>query len=50
MGAIDVGDGHVHLLRNEGTSTLITVTVQFIPGGAGRRIDAAAPATYLGVS
>jgi quercetin dioxygenase-like cupin family protein len=39
-GVIDPGDGHVHLLRNEGTTPLVTVTVQFIPAGDGRRIDA----------
>ena len=43
-GTIDPGDGHVHLLRNEGTVTLVTVTVAIIPAGAARRIDAPAPA------
>ena len=43
-GTIDVGGGHVHILRNEGTVPLVTVTVQFVPAGAARRIDAPAPA------
>ena len=42
-GTIDPGDGHVHLLRNEGTVDLVTVTVQFVPAGASRRIDAPSP-------
>jgi hypothetical protein len=42
-GVIDPGDGHVHLLRNEGSANLVTVTVQILPAGAPRRIDAPAP-------
>jgi quercetin dioxygenase-like cupin family protein len=42
-GVIDPGDGHVHLLRNEGDVTLVTVTVQILPAGAPRRIDAPDP-------
>jgi quercetin dioxygenase-like cupin family protein len=42
-GTIDIGDGHVHLLRNEGDEVLITVAVQFLPAGADRRIDAPDP-------
>jgi hypothetical protein len=42
-GVIDPGDGHVHILRNEGTVDLITVTVQIVPAGAPRRIDAPSP-------
>jgi quercetin dioxygenase-like cupin family protein len=38
-GAIDPGDGHTHLLRNEGTVDLVTITVQILPAGAPRRID-----------
>jgi quercetin dioxygenase-like cupin family protein len=50
IGAIDPGDGHVHVLRNEGTTTLVTVTMQFIPAGEGRRIDApTAPANCPGI-
>ncbi len=39
-GVIDPGRGHVHLLRNEGSVNLVTVTVQILPAGAPRRIDA----------
>ena len=42
-GFIDPGDGHVHVLRNEGTVEARTVAVQLIPAGATRRIDAPAP-------
>jgi quercetin dioxygenase-like cupin family protein len=42
-GFIDPGDGHVHLLRNEGTVPAETVAVQLLPDGAERRIDAPAP-------
>jgi quercetin dioxygenase-like cupin family protein len=42
-GVIDPGDGHVHLLRNEGNVDLVTVTVQILPAGAPRRIDAPSP-------
>jgi quercetin dioxygenase-like cupin family protein len=44
-GVIDPGDGHVHLLRNEGSVNLVTITVQILPAGAPRRIDAPAPTT-----
>jgi len=43
QGVIDPGDGHVHLLRNEGSVELVTVTVQILPAGATRRIDAPDP-------
>lgn len=44
MGAIDPGDGHVHILRNEDSVTpLVTVTVQILPAGAERRTDAPDP-------
>ncbi|MEO5746247.1 MAG: cupin domain-containing protein [Terracoccus sp.] len=36
---IDPGDGHAHLLRNEGTVDAVTIAVQFLPAGAPRRID-----------
>jgi quercetin dioxygenase-like cupin family protein len=39
QGFVDPGDGHVHLLRNEGTADAVTVVVQIIPAGAPRRID-----------
>jgi quercetin dioxygenase-like cupin family protein len=42
-GVIDPGDGHVHILRNEGNVDLVTVTVQILPAGAPRRIDAPSP-------
>ena len=43
-GFVDPGDGHTHLLRNETDAPAETVAVQFLPTGATRRIDAAAPA------
>ena len=39
QGFVDPGDGHVHILRNEGTTDLVTITVQILPAGAPRRID-----------
>ena len=36
---IDPGDGHVHILRNEGSIPLVTVTAQIVPAGAPRRIN-----------
>jgi mannose-6-phosphate isomerase-like protein (cupin superfamily) len=44
-GVIDdaVDPSHVHLLRNEGSVDLVTVTVQILPAGAPRRIDAPNP-------
>ncbi len=44
-GVIDdsVDADHVHLLRNEGSGPLITVTFQIVPAGAPRRIDAPDP-------
>jgi hypothetical protein len=44
MGFVDPGGGHVHVLRNEGLVEARTMTVQLIPAGATRRIDADAPA------
>jgi uncharacterized cupin superfamily protein len=41
MGFVDPGGDHVHLLRNEGAVEARTITVQLIPAGAARRIDAA---------
>ncbi len=43
MGLVDPGGDHVHVLRNEGLVEARTITVQLIPAGAMRRIDAAAP-------
>jgi len=42
-GFVDPGDGHVHVLRNEGAVEARTIAVQLIPTGATRRIDAPAP-------
>lgn len=42
-GFIDSGDGHVHLVRNEGSVELELVAFQVIPLGAQRRIDASSP-------
>lgn len=42
-GFIDPGDGHLHLLRNEGSIDAVTVAVQILPAGAERRIDAPNP-------
>jgi quercetin dioxygenase-like cupin family protein len=35
----DLGCGDVHLLRNEGTTSAVTIAVQVIPAGQQRRID-----------
>lgn len=44
MGFVDHGgDGHVHLIRNEGTDPAATMAVQLIPADAARRIDAPSP-------
>ena len=43
MTLVDPGGDHVHVLRNEGAVEARTVTVQLIPAGAPRRIDAAGP-------
>lgn len=42
MGFVDEGGDHVHVLRNEGAVEARTITVQLIPAGATRRIDAPA--------
>jgi hypothetical protein len=42
-GIIDIGSGHLHMLRNESAAPAETVAVQFLPTGAPRRIDAAKP-------
>jgi hypothetical protein len=41
MTFVDEGGDHVHVLRNEGTVEARTITVQLIPAGAPRRVDAA---------
>jgi quercetin dioxygenase-like cupin family protein len=43
QGFVDVGDGHVHLIRNEGPVDAKSITVQLLAAGAARRIDAPAP-------
>jgi len=43
MGFVDPGDGHVHIIRNEGSVVAQTITVQLIPANAVRRIDVANP-------
>jgi quercetin dioxygenase-like cupin family protein len=40
---VDPGDGHVHLLRNEGSVNAETIAVQLVPDGGTRRIDEPAP-------
>ena len=40
----DLGCGHVHLVRNEGSVCAVTIAVQIIPTGQPRRIDADQPA------
>lgn len=42
-GFVDAGGEHVHMVKNEGTTDLVTVAFQIIPAGADRRIDAASP-------
>jgi hypothetical protein len=40
MTFVDPGGDHVHVLRNETAAEARTITVQVIPAGAARRIDA----------
>jgi hypothetical protein len=40
MGFVDEGGEHVHVVRNEGFVDARTITVQLLPAGAARRIDA----------
>ena len=42
QGFVDEGGDHVHVIRNEGLVEARTVTVQLIPAGATRRVDAPA--------
>lgn len=42
-GAIDLGSGHLHNIKNEGTASAVTVVVQIISEGATRRVDASQP-------
>ena len=43
QGFVDAGGDHLHLVRNEGFVEARSITVQLIPAGATRRIDADAP-------
>ena len=43
QGFVDPGDGHVHMLRNEGTGPAETIAVQLVLDGGTRRIDTPAP-------
>ena len=40
MTFVDEGGDHVHVIRNEGAVDARTITVQLLPAGATRRIDA----------
>jgi quercetin dioxygenase-like cupin family protein len=40
---VDIGGGHVHMVRNEGSVQLELVAFQIVPQGATRRIDAPDP-------
>jgi len=42
-GSIDLGGGHLHLIKNESGAPAETVAVQFLPQGETRRIDAPKP-------
>lgn len=42
MTFVDEGGEHVHVIRNEGAVEARTITVQLLPAGAARRIDAPA--------
>ena len=42
-GSVDLGSGHVHLIRNESGTAAETVVVQMVPKDATRRIDAPVP-------
>lgn len=43
QGFVDAGNGHVHILRNEGAVAAETIAFQILPAGAVRRIDSPAP-------
>jgi quercetin dioxygenase-like cupin family protein len=42
-GSLDLGSGHLHNIKNEGSVPAVTVVTQIVPHDAPRRIDAAAP-------
>lgn len=43
MGFVDAGGDHVHTIRNETSAEARTITIQVIPAGATRRVDAPDP-------
>lgn len=43
MGFVDPGGEHTHVIRNEGAVEARTTTIQLIPAGATRRVDAPDP-------
>jgi hypothetical protein len=47
MGFVDSGGDHIHLIRNEDSGEARSITVQLLPAGATRRIDAEAPQACL---
>jgi hypothetical protein len=40
---VDEGGDHVHKITNNGSVPARTIAVQFLPAGAGRRIEADQP-------
>lgn len=42
-GSIDLGSGHLHNIKNEGSIPAVTVVTQIVPHDAPRRIDAPQP-------
>ena len=43
---MDEGGDMVHKITNNGTQPARTIVVQFLPAGAGRRIDADEPSCH----
>ena len=43
MGFVDRGGGHVHMIRNESNDEARTVSVQLVPAGQPRRVEARDP-------
>jgi quercetin dioxygenase-like cupin family protein len=44
-GSLDLGSGHAHLIKNEGSVNAVTIVTQIIPHDAPRRIDVDAAPT-----
>jgi quercetin dioxygenase-like cupin family protein len=42
-GSIDLGSGHLHNIKNEGSVPAVTVVTQIVPHDAPRRVDAPEP-------